>query len=39
VVDAVCFTFHPEKSLTLTIIELFHRSSENLAVELRLGNA
>jgi hypothetical protein len=39
VVDAVCFTFHPEKSVTLTIMALFHRAGEHLAEELRLGNA
>ena len=39
VVDAACFTSHPEKSVTLTIMALSHRASEHLAEELRLGNA
>lgn len=39
VVDAACFTSHPEKSVTLTIMALSHRACEHLAENLRLGNA
>jgi len=39
VVDAACFTSHPEKSVTLTIMALALRASEHLAEEIRLGNA
>lgn len=39
VVDAACFTSHPEKSVTLTIMALSHRACEHLAEDLRLGNA
>ncbi len=39
VVDAACFTSHPEKSVTLTIMALSHRACEHLAEQLRLGNA
>jgi len=38
VVDAACFTSHPEKSVTLTIMALALRASEHLAEEIRLGN-
>ncbi len=38
VVDAACFTSHPEKSVTLTIMALALRASEHLADEIRLGN-
>jgi choline dehydrogenase-like flavoprotein len=38
VVDAACFTSHPEKSVTLTIMALSLRASEHLAEEIRLGN-
>lgn len=38
VVDAACFTSHPEKSITLTIMALAQRASEHLAEEIRLGN-
>jgi choline dehydrogenase-like flavoprotein len=38
VVDAACFTSHPEKSVTLTIMALALRASEHLAEEFRLGN-
>ncbi len=38
VVDAACFTSHPEKSVTLTIMALSLRASEYLAEEIRLGN-
>jgi len=37
VVDAACFTSHPEKSVTLTIMALALRASEHLAEEIRLG--
>jgi len=37
-VDAACFTSHPEKSVTLTIMALALRASEHLAEEIRLGN-
>jgi len=37
VVDAACFTSHPEKSVTLTIMALALRASEHLAEEMRLG--
>jgi len=37
-VDAACFTSHPEKSVTLTIMALSLRASEHLAEEIRLGN-
>jgi choline dehydrogenase-like flavoprotein len=39
VVDAACFTSHPEKSVTLTIMALAMRASEHLAEEIRLGTA
>jgi choline dehydrogenase-like flavoprotein len=38
VVDAACFTSHPEKSVTLTIMALSLRASEHLAEEIRLGH-
>ncbi len=38
VVDAACFTSHPEKTPTLTIMALAYRASDHLAEELRLGN-
>jgi choline dehydrogenase-like flavoprotein len=38
VVDAACFTSHPEKSVTLTIMALSLRACEHLAEEIRLGN-
>ena len=38
VVDAACFTSHPEKSVTLTIMALALRASEHLAEEIRLRN-
>lgn len=38
VVDAACFTSHPEKQTTLTIMALSYRASDHLAEELRLGN-
>jgi len=38
VVDAACFTSHPEKSVTLTIMALSLRASEHLAEEIRLGS-
>ncbi len=38
VVDAGCFTSHPEKSVTLTIMALSLRASEHLAEEIPLGN-
>jgi choline dehydrogenase-like flavoprotein len=38
VVDAACFTSHPEKTPTLTIMALAYRASDHLAEEIRLGN-
>ncbi len=38
VVDAACFTSHPEKSVTLTIMALSLRASEHLAEGIRLGD-
>jgi len=38
VVDAACFTSHPEKPITGTIMALALRASEHLAEEIRLGN-
>lgn len=36
--DVACFTSHPEKSVTLTVMALFLRGREHLAAEMRLGN-
>lgn len=38
VVDASCFTSHPEKCVTLTIMALSLRASDHWAEEIRLGN-
>ena len=38
VVDAACFTSHPEKSVTLTIMALSWRASEHLLDEAGKGN-
>ena len=38
VVDAACFTSHPEKTPTLTIMALAYRASDHLAEEIRSGN-
>ena len=38
VVDAECFTSHPEESVTLTITALSLRASEHLEEEAGLGN-
>jgi choline dehydrogenase-like flavoprotein len=38
VVDAACFTTHPEKTPTLTIMALAYRASDHLAEEIRRGN-
>ena len=38
VVDAACFTSHPEKPITGTIMALALRASEHLVEEIRLGN-
>jgi choline dehydrogenase-like flavoprotein len=38
VVDAACFTTHPEKQITLTIMALAYRAADHLAEEFRLGN-
>ena len=37
VVDAACFMSHPEKFVTLTIMALPLRASEQLEEEIRLG--
>jgi choline dehydrogenase-like flavoprotein len=38
VVDASCFTSHPEKAPTLTIMSLAYRAADHLAEQIRAGN-
>jgi choline dehydrogenase-like flavoprotein len=38
VVDAACFTSHPEKHPTLTIMALAYRAADHLGEEIRTGN-
>jgi len=38
VADASCFTSHPEKAPTLTIMTLAYRAADHLAEQIRLGN-
>jgi choline dehydrogenase-like flavoprotein len=38
VTDAACFTSHPEKAPTLTIMALAYRAADHLAEQFRTGN-